>query len=236
MAIESLAADTILQLVNAYGLPLVALILFVRWLKPKFDKIFEIALRQDRSDERGRRFPDRMLKVMDINEKVMDMLRTLIVEYESSRITVFSYHNGGHNITGLDFARASCTHEVVTLGNRPIQTTYQAVPVTLFHSFNKKVLSGEGVRCVSVDCFKENDASTYESLRMQGVKSVYCVGLYTENGIPIGFMMVDYCKDNYEMDDEQFNDLKDLASRIATLLCMCGGALCDGGEFHERCN
>jgi len=45
-------------------------------------------------------------------------------------------------------------------------------------------------------------------------------------------MMMDYCVDPYAMTDEQFSDLKDLAARIATILCMCGGSLC--GERHEK--
>jgi hypothetical protein len=225
MATETLALDTFLKLVNSYGLPLILLFLLGKWLKPKVDKAFEVAMRLDESEERRRKYPLRMLKVMDINEQVMDMLRAILVEFECSRITIFSYHNGGHNITGLDFARCSCTHEAVSLGTIPIQPLYQALPVTMFGSFNKRVITGEGVRCVSIDCFKETDTSTYETLKLQNIKSVYCAGLYAHNGIPIGFMMLDYCSEEKELSADEWSDLKDLAARVATLLCMCN-SLC----------
>lgn len=221
--------EAILQLINTYGLPLVILVVLARWLKPKVDKAFEVAMRLDESERWRDKYPQRMLKVMDINEQVMDMLRAIIVEYEASRLTVFSYHNGGHNITGLDFARCSCTHEVVSLGVKPIQPIYQALPVTMFCSFNRRVITGEGVRCISIDCFKESDTSTYETLSTQGIKSVYCVGLYAYSGLPMGFMMLDYCAEQTELTEEQWADLKDLAARVATLLCMCN-SLCEAEE------
>lgn len=226
MAVDSLTLDTALKLVNSYGLPLVLLFLLGRWLKPKVDKAFEVAMRLDENERHRKKYPERMLQVMDINEQVMDILRAIIVEYEASRITIFSYHNGGHNVMGLDFARCSCTHETVALGIKPIQSAYQNLPVTMFCSFNRRVISGEGLRCTSINCFKEIDPSTYETLKMQGIYSVYCVGLYANNGLPIGFLMVDYCEDFRDLEDEEFNDLKGLATRVATLLCMCN-SICE---------
>ena len=50
MVVDSLTLDTALKLVNSYGLPLVLLFLLGRWLKPKVDKAFEVAMRLDESE------------------------------------------------------------------------------------------------------------------------------------------------------------------------------------------
>ena len=38
--------------------------------------------------------------------------------------------------------------------------------------------------------------------------------------------MVDYCEDFRDLEDEEFNDLKGMATRVATLLCMCN-SICE---------
>ena len=217
------------KLVKEHGLPLILLLLLASWLRPKLDRIFDIALRIDGKDEKkARDLPGRIFNVMRINEQVMAILRDILSEFSASRVYVFSYHNGGHSLTGLDFAKASCTHEVVSLGTRPQQALLQNLPVTMFCAFNRRVLDGKGVRCENIDCFKNSDPSTYETLRMQSIRSIYCVGLYAHGGQPIGFLGIDYCDDTYSMGDEEFHEMESLAARVATLMCLASNPLCHG--------
>ena len=223
-----------LELTNQYGLPLIALAVVIAWIKPKIDKTFDIALGlRDKEKKDLGTLPARLITVMEINEQVMDLLRAIISEFECSRAYVYTYHNGGHSINGLEFAKVSCTHEAVSLGTKPQQRYLQNLPVTMICAFNRSVLDGTGIKCEDVSCFKDTYPSTYETLSAQGVRSVYCVGLYTASGTPVGFIGLDYCGDKFKMPSEQFDELESLSARIATMLCIADSPICSYTRMED---
>ena len=204
------------------GGPVVAVVLLMfLFIKPKLAEILSIVLGISRKDEtHSKELPDIMLSTMELNKQISELLDAFRRRINASRIYIFSYHNGGHSISGLNFIRASCTHELVSLGTRPQQMLLQNLPITMFCAFNQKVLNKDGVRCEDISCFAENDPSTYETLKMQGIKSIYCVGLYSGSGTPIGFLGVDYCDKNTEMSDSGFYELESLGIRVSSLMCL----------------
>lgn len=222
--------ETTLRMIENHGLTLIAIILLVMWLRPKLDEmwrlLFDLAKPKPAEPEQPT-LPDRLAKSMDLNGKVMSLLRAVQPEFKASRAYIFTYHNGGKNVLGIDYAKVSCTYEVVALGVKPQQAWMQAMPVTMVWAFVKLINSGLGVICPCIEqCFAETDASTYETLRMQGIKSCYCVGLYSDNRMPIGFIGVDYCDRTVELTEDQVDKLKIFAERIATLFCLAGNELC----------
>ena len=217
----------LLDLVNQYGLPLVLLLTLIGWIRPKLDRIFDLAMRIESKDkDKLRAYQDKMRYIMGLNEQVMDIIRAMLAEFDASRVFVMSYHNGGHSVAGLDFAKASCTHEAVSLGVKPRQLHLQNLPVTMFCTFNRHVLNHGGVRCGDIDCFRIPDPAMFESLASQGVKSIYCVGLYSNGGLPLGFLGMEYSEEHRELTDAEFSDLNGMAARVATLLCVADAPMC----------
>ena len=96
----------ILDLINQYGLPLVLLLTLIGWLKPKLDRIFDLALRIDGKDKaKIIAYQQKMRHIMGINEQVMGIVRGILAEFQAGRVYVMTYHNGGHSVAGLDFGR-----------------------------------------------------------------------------------------------------------------------------------
>lgn len=222
--------ENLLQLIENHGFAIVALVALVFWLRPKIDDMWTLllGLAQKPADAP---LSTRLHKSMDLNDKIMAILRAVLPEFKASRVYIFSYHNGGKNVLGIDFARVSCTHEVVALGTPPQQAWLQNLPVTLVWAFSRLINSGVGVVCPCIeDCFMETDSSTYEALRAQGIKSCYCVGLYSDARIPIGFLGLDYCEQRTSLSEDQVERLKIFAERIATLFCVAGHEMCVMGE------
>jgi hypothetical protein len=220
--------ERILKLIENYGLTLIAVILLVAWLRPKADEAWRVLM------ERASYFPpqpkldpeetERKFEIANIaDDQIMAILRAVQTEFRSSRAYVFQYHNGGFNMAGGSFSRVSLTHEVVALGVQRQQQWLQRMPRTLVHAFTKMIDSGLGVFCPCIElCFMETDASTYETLRQQGIVSVYCGGLFSDRRFPMGFLGVDYCEGKVEFTDSQMDKLKIFAERIATIICMSG--------------
>lgn len=225
--------ETTLRMIENHGLTLIAIILLVAWLRPKLDDMWRLLFDLARPKPAEKPLQERLAKSMDLNGKVMSLLRAVQPEFKASRAYIFTYHNGGKNVLGIDYAKVSCTYEVVALGIKPQQAWLQAMPVTMVWAFVKLINSGMGVICPCIEeCFRETDSSTYETLRMQNIKSCYCVGLYSDNRMPIGFLGVDYCENVVELSEDQVDKLKIFAERIATLFCLAGNELC-GCKIQE---
>lgn len=216
-----------LRLFENYGLTLVSLLALVLWLKPKADELWALLFRLASATTPPAPLAERLRKSNELNDKIMRSLQSLVGEFRAHRAYVFQFHNGGAGVTGVPFAKTSCTHEVVTLGIRPQQKWLQDMPVTLVWSFIRLFDSGLGVVCPDIaTCFADTDASTYETLRSQGIKSVYCCALRADSGDIMGFVGIDYCSDYRNLSGEELTKLQIYAERIAAMFCAAGHEMC----------
>ena len=238
-------AEAFFQFIKVYGVSTAILVFVILWLRTILNQLFSImfeklrdAMFQDKEDVKealakaeqaemeAKRA--RMKHILDLNDKVMARLRAALVDFKASRVYVFCYHNGGKNLMGFDFAKTSCTHEVVALGVRPQQLSLQNLPVTFVWAFIKAILAGVGIICPSIEtCFKDTDSSTYETLRVQNIKSVYCFGLYGDDNTPLGFFGVDYVDEEVTLTAQEIEHLRVIAVRLSALFCMAGHPFCN---------
>ena len=224
--------EPLIKLFENHALSLVALILIVFWLYPKLDEVWNLLMKlanpvKQSDDEAARKLREKLEKSDIMDEKIMSALRAVLIEFRASRAYIFSYHNGGENVLGCSFSRVSCTHEVVALGIVPQVTWLQNMPKTLVHAFTRMIDSGIGVFCPCIEeCFKETDTSTYQTLLKQGINSCYCVGLNSEARVPIGFLGIDFCSEKVVLSEAQFEKLKIISERVATIFCLSGHKLC----------
>lgn len=237
--------EAFFQFIKVYGISTAILVFVIIWLRSILNQLFSIMFEElreamfqgkenakealvkaEQAEMEAKRA--RMKHILDLNDKVMSCLRATLAEFKASRVYVFCYHNGGKNLIGFDFAKTSCTHEVVALGVRPQQPTLQNLPVTFVWAFIKSILAGVGIICPSIEtCFKDTDSSMYETLRVQNIKSVYCFGLYEDDNTPIGFFGVDYVDEEVTLTAQEIDHLKTIGVRLSTLLCMAGHPFCN---------
>lgn len=238
----SWSLEYVLQLVDRYGLPLVVFVLVALWLKPNVDRIINIILDllertsniEKKDEKKVQKYQDHFIEFMDISAQINQLLREFLNECGADRAYLFQYHNGGHAVNGLDFVKCSNTHEVVSRGTKPQITGLQNLPVAMFHMWNQRVVGRSALACADVGCLaEEGDNTSYEMLKMQGIKSIYVVGVYDLAGVvPLGFVGVDYCKEQFAMDDAELEKLRDVSSKISALLCVSEYMQCsmlDGG-------
>ena len=238
-------AEAFFQFIKVYGVSTAILVFVILWLRTILNQLFSImfeklrdAMFQDKEDAKealakaeqaemeAKRA--RMKHILDLNDKVMTRLRSTLVDFKASRVYVFCYHKGGKNLMGFDFAKTSCTHEVVALGVKPQQLLLQNLPVTFVWAFIKAILAGVGIICPSIEtCFKDTDSSTYETLRVQNIKSVYCFGLYGDDNTPFGFFGVDYVDEEVTLTAQEIEHLRVIAVRLSALFCMAGHPFCN---------
>lgn len=165
---------------------------------------------------------------IEMDHRITGALDNLIRVFGCDRAYVTQYHNGGENICGIPFAKCSRTHERVRPGTPSQIAALQNLPNSMFAGANLVIMRDKEIACPNVENLKESDAlGTYHSLREQGIRSFYQIGMFSFDGLPVGYLGIDYCRDDHPLDEEK------MASLRAYALKLCGMILSEKDSDKE---
>lgn len=126
------STEAILSFIAKYGLPLVALVLVMRWLVPKLDQAWEVFLERAQGTKDVHHDDDKIRGVLNIDMEMNELLLEALHQCGADYCTVWQLHNGGMSVGGLFFLRISATHQQVKRGNVGWAHYYQGIPTSLF--------------------------------------------------------------------------------------------------------
>ena len=156
--------------------------------------------------------------------RINDALGHLLSRLSADRCYVVQFHNGGENVCGIPFARFSRTHERVRPGVRALMTIMQGIPNSLFAAANLQLIRHREIAIPDVDAM--GDADTVKLVyHEQSIRAVYLVSLLSFDGVPIGYLGVDFCRAAVDLDGEQRDSLNAAALKVCGLI-MAGGPAC----------
>lgn len=92
--------------------------------------------------------------------------------------------------------KTTCTYEVIRNGIKSYQNELQAVPLSCITKFIQELLSNEKIECNDLEIIKDSMPATYNLKKSQNVKSFFDVVLNNKDGEPIGFLAIQYCREN----------------------------------------
>lgn len=156
--------------------------------------------------------------LIDMNSRVLTKLRHAKSELNADRVAVVQFHNGCQNLSGIDFAKMSCTHEAVRPGLKPAQADFLNLPVSAFSYLTNAAFGVEPKVIMNIERLRKFDMSTYTLLKSHKAVSFALTPLVSDNQDVFGFIIVEFCKirEDITSDDFQFL-LKTYAEKIATL-------------------
>ena len=140
-------ANTILQLIERFGLSLTLLILGLVWLKPKVDAIWA-EYSSNRSDRELTIKQKKALNVDNILQfdlKVKALLNELLKPTEVDWVQLWQFHNGIYSLglPHIPFLYVSITHEVTSERVMPMSMIYRNLPTTFFKSSGEKFITDD---------------------------------------------------------------------------------------------
>jgi len=185
--------ESILKLVENYGLALVLLILVSMMiykvlnklfdtLYPRFLNLIDKSMGVSTGDKKRLATADIMRRDIIINRLLEDLKDAT----KADRAYLYKYHNGGKSIDGLDYIRCSNTNEVVKPGIKPSINISQGLPVGIFCSWNRHFLNHTMLN------YNEGDSEYATYCVDRGTKSTFALGIYDLNELLMGFIGVDY--------------------------------------------
>ena len=158
-----------------------------------------------------------------INNRIHTELSLLLQSLNCDRSYIYLYHNGGVSSSGLFFQRMSCISEVVGPGVLPVSQQSQ----NLHRSSYSKMLNilQENGEWSSEDVLqlRDSDGYLYQRFRSTHSESVYVSALKGSQGHVIGFVGVDYCSLNYDVETDLIKStLSKTSSVVSTLVDIRG--------------
>jgi GAF domain-containing protein len=155
---------------------------------------------------------DRLFRLdVDINIILQEGKDTTLCD----RLSIFQFHNGGHNVNGRSFVRVSCTHEVVRLGIEPQMQNLKNIFVSQIINWCQPLKEGKKLVFRSVEAEIKDDIIK-KMLQEQNIKSVIALPLRV-NGTIIGFLTADYCRAE-DFGKEDFTQAHDALLQVLGVL------------------
>ena len=121
----------------------------------------------------------------------------------ADRVQIYDFHNGGHYANGRSALKTSCTYEVVRTGISPKQMYLQSIPLSCVSKFTRKLLDNEFLEIKNLEDIKDDMPSTYQLKKEMKINSFYDIILNNKEGEPIGFLAVQYVKNEYNILSEK---------------------------------
>lgn len=173
-------------------------------------------------ESKDKHFKDNFKYSLESSKIINGILDKLLYDLNADRIYIFQYHNGGSNIEGIPFARCSNTHERCEVGVTPHIQNYQNLPLAMYGFRTDLIIKGDIIEVHDLSTLKDTDKSAYNLLKSQNIKSLYVAGLYNDQCRPIGFLGVDYIRNETTLNKDDINLLVTMSSIISQCLSKTG--------------
>ena len=82
--------------------------------------------------------------------KIQILMYHILRNFNADRVSIYEFHNGGHNLQGIEFKKTSGTYEAVELEIKPIIKEMQNLPISINPLWSKLLATKEPIKVVSV--------------------------------------------------------------------------------------
>lgn len=142
---------------------------------------------QDKQSENSSKV--KLLKQIKLDEIIHYSLRELRREYNSDRIYIMQFHNGGNFFSNSPIQKMSVTYERCSDGLERISDRFQNIFVSNHNWYINTILNDE---LFFTDIDSVEDVTTRGLLRSSGCQSQAAVTIYDKSGNLIGLLILDW--------------------------------------------
>ena len=147
--------------------------------------------------------PKKIKYQVNIDDIIISKMEDLKELLNADRVQVYDFHNGGHYANGRSALKTSCSYEVIRTGVSHKQSYLQSIPLSCLSRFVSKLMNDGFLEVKNLEEIKDEMPSTYQLKKDMEINSFYDVILNNKNGEPIGFLAVQYVKNEYNILSEK---------------------------------
>lgn len=150
-------------------------------------------------------------------KKIYEILTSLIKDYKANRAVIFEFHNGGANLSGLQFLHTSATMEVDQLCTTQVHPLFQNVLVSIVPKLIEDLEANRTIYVTDIEQINEKYSLIYQIFKNNNTKSLI---IYPLNGVnnPIGFIIMAFEESFAPREIPNYKGARTEAQKICSLL------------------
>lgn len=217
--VEASWIESILKLVERFGLSLVLLIAIIFWLRPKLDQMWELIMDLKKANQPHETVED----VVMMNTCIRSVLQDMMADFRSDWCHLWQFHNGIRSMgtRGLPFLYITLTHEVKRTGLPTLIPAFEHIPLSMFDDFAVNLIDGDVIEYrKGNDCDDKMNQLLFE----YGMKQIILRAVRDEDGSVVAFIS---CMWNEERDltEKDKNMFRSYAQRMSATLAKLPDAV-----------
>jgi len=170
------------------------------------DKLLDHLL--DKQKKADIRHGDMMIDKIKLADEINQSLKEIMLTHNSQRAFIIEFHNTSSNLSGIPFAKYSCTYEWFDKGLMPLAAKCNSLPFSQMATITNEVLAEPSQIKIYDDMSKmaDNNPSLFASVKDTKTKSIVYSAMFDKNNILIGMLVLEYQKE-HTITQEELNQL-----------------------------
>lgn len=148
--------------------------------------------------------------------KIQIQIYHLLQIFQSDRVSIYEFHNGGKNLAGIEFKKCSNTFEAVSLEIKPVMKEMQNLPLSINPLWNRILATRDDIIVPSVEKLEDTFLKSY--MKSQSIHAYYATMLQDYDNTPIGFICIEYYNKEKDLTQEQLDEFFEIAIKISVLI------------------
>ena len=162
-----------------------------------------------------------LLDKIKIAEEINMALKEIMLYHNAQRAFIIEFHNTSSNLSGVPFAKYSCTYEWHDKGVYPLMGKCDSLPFSQIAKVTTDVLNSKRQIMVYTDMkrFADENISMWSALApaKSKTKAVIYVAMYDKNNVLIGMLCLEY-QTEHKFADEEINQLGVETAQLTSII------------------
>lgn len=131
---------------------------------------------------------------INLTEEINNSLKDIMNIHNSQRAFIIEFHNSYKNLSGVPFAKYSCTFEWFEKGLPPLTTKLNALPFSMLSKVVSDILEEPSGMKIYTDMKKMEDENPalFAACKDNRTKAIVYSSMYDRNNILIGLLVLEY--------------------------------------------
>ena len=143
----------------------------------------------------------------EVDMKIIKRLEEAKECLNADRVQIYDFHNGVHYANGRSAIKITCTYEACRYGIKSYQNHLSGLPISCLPNFISTLLNDGKFECKDIKELENEYPATYSFKKNMDIKSFYDVVFHNEDGDVVGFIAIQLCNNEFNINQEEIQRL-----------------------------
>lgn len=152
-------------------------------------------------------------------EEIIESLKNIMVSHHAQRAFIIEFHNSNNNLSGIPFAKYSCTYEWFDKGLFGLSHRCNSLPFSQMARVTSEVIQNDNQIKIynNMSKMEEENPSLFSSHKDPRTKQIVYSAMYDKNNVLIGMLILEYQKE-HKITNEEINQLSIQTAELTSII------------------